>query len=200
MPSGPKISSRTYRSYGHAAHPRHDLAEHVHAGRRVIAGAGARLVLRCRRVDPGEVLGARLAPRRAFEDPVGVGETRGVGEQVPDRDAFLAGRAELGKVAHHGIVGVERTALPLLRHRDRRDGLRHGEPGHHRVGAHLHVGTRAAEREVGDDGAAVRDVQLGADVGAVRDALFEHVDHARVTNFGAHVNSLTIRRASEVPA
>jgi hypothetical protein len=41
--------------------------------------------------------------------------------------------------------------------------------------------------EVEHDRTGVRDVQLRADLGAVVDALPEHVDHP-------HVNSLTIRR------
>ena len=67
-------------------------------------------------------------------------------------------------------------ALPLLRDRDRGHGLGHREPDHHRVGRHRDAGARVAEREVGDDVPAVRHVELRADLGAVGDPLFEHLD------------------------
>ena len=85
----------------------------------------------------------------------------------------LPGDAELRKVAHHGVVEVERAALPLLRDRDRRDGLRHGEPGHQRVGASSRRRLRARPTARSATTAPrCDDVQLGADMGAVRDALF----------------------------
>ena len=92
-------------------------------------------------------------------------------EQVPDGDAVLAVRAELGEVAHDRVVELERAALPLLRDRHRHARLGHREPDDHRVGGHRRAGAGFADAEVGDRLAVDGHVEHRAGVEAAFDAV-----------------------------
>ena len=84
-----------------AARARDDLAEHRHARggvvTRLLPGYPSRLDRR--RVDAGQVVRTGFAPRLPLQDPVRVRDAGRVREEVPERDAVLALRAELGDEA-----------------------------------------------------------------------------------------------------
>ena len=156
--------------------PAHDLGQHRHPAREVVAGASAGLpaLLALDRADAGDHLVPVRVAGRGARDLVAAADARGVGEQVAQRDPVLGLLGELGHVAGDGIVGRQRTPLPLLRDGHGHRRLRHREPRDEGIARHRDTRARLADREVGHFLTSLPDAHLRAEVQPAVDAGRQH--------------------------
>ena len=165
----------------------------------VVAMARARLPGRLLRRD-GRADAVEVEQVGELEALVDRAQARLVRQQLPHRDALLAGGAELRPVARHGLVVVEQPAAVRDGERDRRHALGGREPRDERalLPRRARHGVAVAAPQVDDLAAVAVDGAGGAELAALREVRAERVGDGAVAlvRGAAHHLSSAPRRGS----
>ena len=175
VPSGARISSRTYRSIGRPSTASTIAPSTFQPVTGWYAAAVPGSQSRGMRGDARD-----RRPRTQMSSSKALvavhREAAGVGEHVAERAPLLAAAPAVDEVGDE-VVEAEPALLPELEHRDRRERLARRVPEHQVVGAPAAgPGLGLAHGDVEQGLAADRDVALGAVVPAVGPLAFEELD------------------------